>query len=106
MNLSDTFYIPLLPVICLAAGFIFHAVRCTGWRRAAGWLAVLTGMVWGGSVFIAWHPATSSQLLQIIAVLLPICVLMIPLLGMLVLAWRTGVQLAGGLTQLGRRFTK
>lgn len=106
MNQSDILYIPLLLLACFAAGFIIHVVRRSGWRAAAGWLAVLIGMAMGGFHLITSFSAPWNKVLQTVAGLLPVCVLMIPLLGMLMLAWLTGAQLASGLLMLTKRLTK
>lgn len=106
MNHPETLFIPALLVACVAAGFTIHAVRHAGGRRAIGWLALIAGMAWTAAAALANAGVTGGLLLQLAATLLPLCVMTIPLLGTLVLAWLTGAQLAGGLLKLTQRLTK
>ncbi len=106
MNHPETLLIPALLVACVAAGFTIHAIRHAGWPKAFGWLGLLAGMAWVAFAGVANAGVTGGMLLQLAATLLPLCVMMIPLLGMLVLAWLTGAQLARGLLKLTQLLTK
>ncbi len=106
MNSNQMLIIPLLLAACVVAGFAFQAIRHAGWRAAFGWFAFLTGMAWGASAIVTNAGLTGSLLLQLTATLLPLCVMMIPLLGMLALGWLTGAQLAAGFLHLKRKFFK
>ena len=106
MNPSLTLLIPLVLIACLAAGFIIHLVRHAGWLRAIGWLGAITAAALGSSSLITQVSIPWNKLLHGVATLLPVCAMMIPLLGMLVLAWLTGAQLASGIILLTKRFTK
>ena len=106
MNHPETLLIPVLLVACVVAGFTFHAIRHAGGRKAVGWLALLAGVAWAASAVVADSGVTGGLLLLLTATLLPLCVMMIPLLGMLVLAWLTGAQLACGFLKLTQRLTK
>ena len=106
MNPPLTLLIPLTLIACLAAGFIIHLVRHAGWRRAIGWLAAITAAALGSSTLITQISIPWNKLLHGVATLLPVCAMMIPLLGMLVLAWLTGAQLASGIILLTKQFTR
>ena len=106
MNSPEVLLLPLLCIVCLAAGFTIQLVKNAGWRGAVGWLAaVVTGAYWS-SVLITQLSVPWSNLFHVAATLLPLCVMMIPLLGMFLLAWLTGGKLAGGIILLTKRFTK
>ena len=106
MNPFQTLLVPLVLIACLAAGFIIYLVRHAGWRRAMGWLVVITAAALGSSTFITQISIPWNKLLHGVATLLPLCAMMIPLLGMLVLAWLTGAQLASGIILLTKQFTQ
>jgi|GEM_PF-3716166 len=94
----------LIPAFCFGAGFLVHAGRVIGWRRASAWLAVL---VIAGWCVVSWEPLsrwpwedwTIRGVCWIAAavLLLPV-LLVIP-----VLAWQTGNQMARGFINLRNR---